>query len=138
MLPKTVLRRAAHAFSAGALGGLANSVFLWLLGSLGITALLGLAVAPALTPAWLYPRIVWGGIWGFLFLLPRWTRSWPIMGLAYSLGPSLVQLFVVFPVKTGHGVLGLGLGALTPVLVLVVNAVWGLAAAWLVSRLRDA
>ena len=54
----------------------------------------------------------------------------------FSLGPSLVQLFVVFPVKTEQGVLGLGLGALTPVFVLLFNAVWGLTAAWCLDAVR--
>jgi hypothetical protein len=53
-------------------------------------------------------------------------------GLVLSLGPSLVQLFWVFPMKAGKGVMGLELGTLTPLLVLIFNAVWGLAAAiWL-------
>jgi hypothetical protein len=39
---------------------------------------------------------------------------------------------VVFPYWQGQGMLGVRLGALTPVVVLVANAVWGVAsAAWL-------
>jgi len=122
----------AIAFAAGAFGGLANSLALWLMGIGGITALLGVKVAPALTPGWLYPRLVWGGIWGFLFVLPLLAkRGWMVRGAAFSLGPTLVQLFVVFPIKTPHGVLGLGLGTLMPLVVVTVNLVWGLAAAWL-------
>jgi len=53
-------------------------------------------------------------------------------GLIFSLGPTLVQLFVVFPMKANKGVMGLDLGLLTPVFVFVFNAIWGLAAAiWL-------
>ncbi len=33
--------------------------------------------------------------------------------------------------ETDHGLLGLGLGALTPAFVLVANAIWGFSAAWL-------
>ena len=57
-------------FSAGCLGGLANSFVVWQFGEQGIARLLGVSIAPTLTPAWLYPRIVWGGIWGLLFILP--------------------------------------------------------------------
>jgi hypothetical protein len=55
-----------------------------------------------------------------------------IRGILYSLGPTLVMLFVVFPVKANKGMLGLALGNMTPVLVFFFNAVWGVTAAlWL-------
>ena len=122
-------------FAAGALGGLANSLVVWLFGELGVTAALGVSIAPALSPGWLYPRIVWGGIWGALFILPM-EMGWVQRGLLYSLGPSAVQLFIVFPVKAGKGLFGLELGALTPVFVLFFNAVWGLVASWWVRGTR--
>jgi len=129
-----MLSRAMLVFAAGAFGGLANSLAVWLFGLLGITTALGVAIAPTPTPEWLYPRIVWGGLWGFLFLLPLLRgKPWQA-GLLFSLGPSLVQLLVVFPVKTEAGMLGLGIGALTPLFVLLFNAVWGLAAAALLAR----
>ena len=119
-------------FAAGCFGGLANSLALWICGKTGITAGLGVAITPTLSAAWLYPRLVWGGIWAILFLLPFMQRRLLSKGLVLSLGPSLVQLFVVFPVKAGKGILGLELGMLTPALVLFFNAIWGLAAAiWL-------
>jgi hypothetical protein len=119
-------------FAAGALGALANSIAAWGSGELGVSQALGVSIAPALTPAWLYPRIVWGGIWGLLFVFPFPRRRWLLQGLILSLGPTLVQLFVVFPLKAHQGVLGLELGTFTPLLVLVLNAVWGLvASAWL-------
>lgn len=124
----------AMTFSAGCFGGLVNSVALWLVGFYGITAALDVALAPALTPEWLYPRIVWGGIWGLLFLSAIPRRRWWVRGLVFSLGPSAVQLFIIFPERTPHGMLGLGLGLLTPAFVLALNAIWGLAAA-LVLRL---
>jgi hypothetical protein len=53
-----------------------------------------------------------------------------------SLGPSLVQLLYIFPTVQNKGLLGLKLGALTPVVVILLNAIWGVAAAlWL--RLID-
>jgi hypothetical protein len=43
-----------------------------------------------------------------------------------------VQLFVVFPLKAGKGYMGLDLGTLTPLLVFIFNAIWGIATAiWL-------
>ena len=122
----------SQVFAAGCLGGLVNSLALWASGMYGITEAIGVKIAPQLTAAWLYPRIVWGGIWGFLFLLPLLRRKFLIQGLIYSLGPTLVQLFVVFPMKANKGVMGLDLGDLTPLAVVVFNAVWGVTAAfWL-------
>ena len=127
-----IFRTLSLVFAAGCVGAVANSLVVWLFGDLGINAALGVKIAPKLTPAWLYPRVVWGGLWGFLFLLPLLRRSVLIRGLLFSLGPSLVMLFVVFPVKANKGMLGLALGNMTPVLVLFFNAVWGVTAAiWL-------
>lgn len=119
-------------FAAGVLGGLANSLTVWLFGAVGLNQLLGVALAPQLTPAWLYPRLVWGGLWGLLFLLPVPKLTYPSRGFFFSLGPSLVQIFVVFPLKAQKGVGGIELGHLTPLLVVFFNAVWGLVTAvWL-------
>ena len=119
-------------FAAGCFGGLLNSLAVWIFGELGITSAAGVKIAPSLTPAWLYPRLVWGGIWGVLFLLPLLKRRLFLRGLIFSLGPTIVQLFVVFPIKAQKGVMGFDLGLLTPLFVIVFNAVWGLAAAiWL-------
>ena len=119
-------------FAAGCFGGLMNSLALWACGVAGITAALGVKIAPPLSAPWLYPRLVWGGIWGLLFLLPLMQKRFLFRGLIFSLGPTAVQLFIVFPMQAGKGVMGLDLGQLTPLLVLVLNAIWGLSAAiWL-------
>jgi hypothetical protein len=125
-------RNLSLVFAAGVLGGLINGLAVWAFGEFGITAAAGVKIAPTLTPAFLYPRLVWGGIWGILFLLPMMRTSIWSRGFIYSLGPTLVQLFVVFPMKAQKGVMGLELGMLTPVFVVVFNAIWGWTAAiWL-------
>jgi hypothetical protein len=122
---RNLVKKASLVFAAGCLGALLNSLAVWLFGDLGITAALGIKIAPKLSPAFLYPRLVWGGIWGLLFLLPMLpTRVWS-RGFIFSLGPTLVQLFVVFPMKTNKGMMGVDLGMLTPLLVVVANAIWG-------------
>ncbi len=125
-------RKISLVFAAGVLGAILNSLAVWGAGELGITTALGVKIAPRLSAAWLYPRLVWGGIWGMLFLLPMMqARIWS-QGFIYSLGPTLVQLFVVFPMKAKKGVMGLELGMLTPLFVVVFNAIWGWTAAiWL-------
>jgi hypothetical protein len=118
-------------FTAGALGGLINSIFVWFFGAIGFAKALGVQLTPPFAGPWLYQRLVWGGIWGGLFLLPLGRLSLPVRGLIFSLGPSLAMFFLIFP-QAHKGLLGLQLGSLTPVLVLFYNAVWGVAAGcWL-------
>ncbi len=126
---KGIIRKLSLVFSAGAFGGLLNSIAVWAFGAAGVAAALGVRIAPELTPGWLYPRLVWGGIWGALFLIPLRSSHF-VRGLLWSLGPSAVQLFVVFPAKAQKGMMGLDLGKLVPLFVLFYNAVWGLAAAY--------
>lgn len=119
----------AVCFTAGVLGALANSLAAWLCGGWGITAMAGVSLAPELTLSWLYPRLVWGGIWGlayFLFLASRRSRRhWIRKGLWVSLLPTLVQLLYIFPNQSASGLMGMGLGQLTPLFVLLYNFVWG-------------
>ena len=112
-------------FSAGCMGALANSLAVWLFGYLGITSFFGVSIAPTISPNWLYPRIVWGGIWGVLFILPMLKSKLLLKGALLSLFPTAVQLFVVFPFKAHKGLLGIELGLFTPLFVLFFNWVWG-------------
>ncbi|WP_243364548.1 hypothetical protein [Fundidesulfovibrio terrae] len=125
-----VFRELSRCFTAGVFGGLVNSVFIWGAGAAGLSALVGVNIAPAWTPPWLYQRLVWGGVWGFLFMLPVWTGSVFFRGLVFGLAPSAVQLLVVFPEMLGKGMFGLALGGMTPVYVLIANTFWGVGAAW--------
>ena len=121
----------AICFCAGLLGALVNSLVVWQVGKWGLPALLEVRLAPALTAAWIYPRLVWGGLWGLAYFLtvgPQNARKhWARKGLWVSLLPTIFQLFVVFPTMTGHGWLGFGLGQMTPLFVLIYNMVWGFA-----------
>lgn len=126
------LHKTSLYFAAGSLGGLVNSITVWLFGAYGINAALNVAIQPHLTPDWLYPRIVWGGIWGLLFWLPLIKSRFVLRGLMMSLGPTLVQLLYIFPTAQNKGMLGLKLGLLTPLVVILFNAIWGITAAlWL-------
>ena len=116
-------------FAAGCLGALANSLTAWAFAEYGINKQLGVAMAPALTTGWLYPRIVWGGIWGFLFVLPFMNTRLITKGALISVFPTLVQFFVIFPLQAKIGYFGLELGLYTPVLVTFLNLVWGVVAA---------
>jgi hypothetical protein len=130
------MRNLSLVFAAGCWGALWNSLAVWLFGVLKIAPALGVHIAPPLTPAFLYPRLVWGGLWGLLFLLPLGQLSFPVRGLLFSLGPTLAQLFLVFPFKAHQGVLGLHLGHLTPLLVVFYNAIWGWTAGLWLNQVR--
>lgn len=124
-----MFRNALLYFGAGTFGALISSLVVWQFGQQGINQALDVAIAPSLTTYWLYPRLVWGGLWGLLFLLPLAKGSIYARGLVLSLIPTLIQLFFIFPYHEHYGVAGLELGVLTPLLVLFFNMVWGLATA---------
>lgn len=116
-------------FSAGCAGGLAYSVAVSTFGDLGITSALGVSFHHSLAPAWVYSRIVWGGIWGMLFFLPLSRSNLFLKGTILSLLPTAFQLFVVFPIFAERGIGGLELGLLTPFVILFFNGLWGVATA---------
>jgi len=120
-------------FAAGCLGALANSLTVWVFGYYGITSSLGVSIAPHLSSDWLYPRIVWGGVWGLLFILPMLQSRLLLKGAILSLFPTAVQLFVVFPLVAHKGMAGLDIGLLTPLFVLFFNLVWGVVTAWAIK-----
>jgi len=124
-----MIRKISGAFSGGALGALVDSINIWLLGQAGVTAMLGISMKPQFTGPWLYPRIVWGGIWAFLLMLPILSRKTALRGVLMSLLPSAMMLFLVLP-EMGLGLLGLKAGTLTPVLVVGLNCIYGIIAAF--------
>jgi hypothetical protein len=118
----------------GMVGALANSLLVWFFGYMKINSALGVAISPKLAWLWLRPRLLWGALWGLPFtamVQKNWGRLY-LAGFFYSLLPTFVQLFYVFPVLAQKGVLGAQLGRLTFLLVLLFNSVWGLTLAWVV------
>ena len=92
---------ASHAFVAGALAGLITTVLIWIVGQVGIFVLVGVPFAPPLTAAWIYTRVVWGGMWGLLFLLPLLPAwRWRMRGLLYGLVPSAATLLIEASIVT--------------------------------------
>ncbi|EIE23864.1 hypothetical protein COCSUDRAFT_47036 [Coccomyxa subellipsoidea C-169] len=113
------------AFAAGAVGGLVNFLIAPLFGALHITTALGVHIAPGLVKGDLYSKVVWGGIWGFLFMLPlrKYVKNWGARACIFGLFPSAVQMFLVFPHSTPFGIGGVGLGKLTPLFVIIFNTI---------------
>lgn len=125
-----MVRRVALAYLGGSVGGLVSALALWVAGRAELTALLGVAIAPALGWSWISRRILWGGIWGLAYPAVLRMRYRPMpSALLLSLGPSLAELLYFLP-RRGHSLLGVSLGLLTPLVVLATNAIWG----WTLAR----
>lgn len=120
----------ACCFCGGMLGALLGSLGLWAAGHWGVTAAAEVRLAPELSPQWLYPRLVHGGIWGLLYYptvaSPRRRRHWVRKGFWVALIPCIFTLLYTFPSKAGIGMLGLSLGTFTPLIILLSWLLWGL------------
>jgi hypothetical protein len=130
-MPLTMAQRAACYVTAAALGGLAVTLAFWVLGNLGVPQLLGISgPPPALEPPAIYRTMVWGGLWGLLFLLPvnfgpLWRKA-----MLLTIAPVLVALLWFIP-RRGGALLGLDRGYLFPLWVYAVNLAWGFTTAYL-------
>lgn len=124
-----MLRNISAAFAAGAVGAVVISFISWYLGDTGMLARVGINLHPALTGEWLYGKVVWGGLWGGLFLLPLLGSRPLLQGAAFSLAPTAAELFYFMP-QGSLGLLGLNAGPYTPVYVLLLNVLWGVVAAF--------
>lgn len=131
-----VVRKVSGAFTGGALGALLDSFNIWFMGVVGISDLIGITMKPAFTAPWVYQRMIWGGIWMLLLLLPVWRGKTLVRGMVFSLVPSAMMLFVVLP-DMGKGVLGLGFGTLMPVVVIGLNFIYGIfASLWFAKTIH--
>lgn len=129
----SALNALSRGFTAGAVGAVANVIFVVLAGMTGIIAAMGIdfPVPPLL--AFLYKQVVWGGLFGLLFAAPFVKGSWIVRGLMVGLIASLAALFIFLPMA-GAGMAGVNAGAMIPVLALIANSIWGLVAAWFYDR----
>lgn len=112
--------------AAAALGAAIMCVAMWLATRYGLMKALNVAIAGSVSPAWMYPRIVHGGLWGLLFLLPIFSSSLLARSFVIALIPSLVHLFIIYPYYQGKGVAGLELGFLTPFVIFFFYWIWSL------------
>lgn len=129
-----IIRKIVLALIAGGLGGLTNSLAVWLCGFSGLTPALGFEMTPALTLSWLLPRIPPSAVWGLVFLIPFWkerpfARGTVLGGLLW-----LSMMFLVFPFKMNAGWFGLGLGIGAPPWVFVFTTIWGVTGTMFLQR----
>lgn len=116
-----IFRLLTLGFGAGAFGACILFLIAFVLDRLNVPAALGVALPPREFPAGLYRLVAWGGIWGFLLVLPVLTRLWWLKGIIIGLlATAALALFFAPPI---------GQGPATRLLyVAVLNAIWGIAA----------
>jgi len=116
-------------FVSGLLGGVAKSLFLWSCYNWGIFQFIKVNLTQHLSLPNLYPAMFSGGLWALLYFLtvgtPRQRKHWVRKGLWFSLIPTLVSLFYLYPSVYHKGLAGMNLGLLMPLVIMVGNLVWG-------------
>ena len=108
-------------FGAGAFGACVLSLLAFVLSRLGVPEQLGIALPPRPMPAALYQLVVWGGIWGFLLVVPVLNRLWWLKGIIIGL-LATAALAIYFAPPIGQG------PAILLAYIVVLNAIWGIAA----------
>jgi hypothetical protein len=120
-VPTRLFRQLSLAFAAGGVGVIALVVFLWIVRDAGVLTSLGLHAPKPKMPDFLYSRIVWGGLWALLFVLPVMSRQWLLRGLAVGVLASLASIFYFNPAWKNAAFSFV-------LLIFVANAVWGIIA----------
>lgn len=114
-------------FASGCVGALVMSVCMWFFGAIGICENYEVNLHPDMSQAWLFPKIIYGGLWALLLVLPWWESSTILKALCTAFVPLFYQLFVSFPIFEGQGLMGQELGSLTPAFMTFYWIIWGLA-----------
>jgi hypothetical protein len=122
-----IVRNISLAFTGGAIGAFIDSFNIWFMGKVGISDLIGITMKPEFTAPWVYTRMIWGGIWMLLLLIPVLKDRIYLRGMLFSLVPSAMMLFMVLP-SMGKGIFGLGFGMLMPAVVIALNFIYGIVA----------
>lgn len=116
-------------FVAGLLAAVVSTFFLWACNQWGVTGLLEVKLYQSLRLKTFYPSMFFGGLWGCLYFLtvgaPRHRRHWIRKGLWFSLIPTAVALFYLYPSVYHKGLAALDLGMFAPMLITVSNLIWG-------------
>jgi len=118
-------QRCGLLLAAGIIGGAAVTVIDALIGTIHVPTDYGVDFAPISNVIPLYTNLIWGALFGLLFLIPLLDKQEIIKGVLISFLPSLFQLFILFPIMGNTGFLALEKGSLMPFYVIALNVVWG-------------
>lgn len=126
-MPKSV----AIGFTSGAIGGIANVVFLAIIALIGLQSFVDPGNLTTFK-AFLYKQMVWGGLWGIIMAIIYIPKNWILRGIIFGLITAAVVFLVVLPMK-GAGIAGLEKGTHIPLLVLGADLTWGIVTSFFVS-----
>lgn len=121
------MRHIFTVYGASTLGSLCMCGLMWAFTYYGVTHFLNVALSGSLSPHWLYPRLVLGGLWGLIFLLPILPSGTLAKSLLVAAIPTAAHLFIIYPYVEHKGMAGMSLGALTPFLLYFYFWVWAIA-----------
>ena len=128
----SVPREISMTFAVGIFGSLISAGAAWLSGRANLFGLLHCSLSGDYTKWRFYQHLVWGGIFGLVFLLPFFAASVFKRGLLFGLLAAAFTLFVVFPFWMHKGWLGVDFGHTAFLFVILLSLIWGLATAlWL-------
>ena len=124
------MKRVAGAYFGGALGACFLTGVVWLLVSLQVLDhFFGVEWSMDYSPEGflklLYQNLFWGGIAGFLFVLPWLEKRWFIRALLFSLIPAAIMLLYYIPHYLDGGMFGVKKGTYTFAVVIVAAWIWG-------------
>jgi len=118
-----IFRQLTLGFGAGAFGACVLVAVAFVLAKTGLPERIG-ASSPPLDLAFLYRLVVWGGIWGFLLVVPVMGRTWWLKGIIIGLLATAALVFFFAPPLQQAP-------AAAIVYIVVLNSIWGVAAgAW--------
>ncbi len=130
-MPKSI----AIGFTSGAIGGIANVLFLTIMTFIGIKSFIDPGNIPAFK-AFLYKQMVWGGFWGIIMAMIYMPKNWLLRGIIFGLITAAVVFFYILPMK-GLGIAGLEKGIHIPLLVLGADLTWGIVTSFFVSHFNS-
>ncbi len=131
------LRTLGLYFAAGCLGGVSMNIINIFLNLVNFPVAIGIDITPDHSLPALYSDLFWGGVWGFLFIIPFLKDLYLVKGVILSLIPTFTQLVFVLPFFKGATILGLEFGTMMPVYVMLLNIVWGLVAGFFLLKASE-
>lgn len=133
---KKQVNKLCIAYAAGTIGALANAAFIAVIAMMGINVIFDMVAFSSLSFGWLFPRMIWGGIFALFLLAPTLGKRWIVRGLLVSIVPTIIAIYAM-PVLQGGMTEALKLEITLMILVItyLFNCVWGLVASYLYSEL---
>lgn len=139
MTYKQLVKNLMTCYAAGTFGALVNSFAMYLALLIGLETMFGVSIMTGWTLDWLYPRLVWGGVLAFVFIIPCYRGRTFIRGMVWSIIPTIPHLFIIFPGQADvvNGYPGFTVGITTILCMYIFNCFWGVATSYLLATFNE-